>query len=76
MRRSDLRSRIDERQAEKANRNADDAEGYAEGMVAVAAYAVDAAEYAMSTRRSLGRRLTPLRLDLTPRHAQLTAEAI
>ena len=51
MRRADLRSKIDERRAErqvdKANRNADDAEDYAEGMVAVAAYTVDAAEYAI-----------------------------
>ena len=51
MRRADLRSKIDERRAErqvdKAKRNADDAEDYAEDMTAVAAYTVDAAEYAV-----------------------------
>ena len=49
-RRSDLRSKINERKAERkverATRNADEAEAYATDLISMAAYLVDAAEYA------------------------------
>jgi hypothetical protein len=50
-RRAQLRAELDQRRAEqkleKANRNADDAEDYAAGLVTLAAYVIDAAEYAV-----------------------------
>lgn len=50
-RRAQLRAEIDQRRAErkleKAKRNADDAEDYAAGLVSLAAYVIDAAEYAV-----------------------------
>ena len=49
--RAQLRAEIDQRRAErkleKAKRNADDAEDYAAGLVSLAAYVIDAAEYAV-----------------------------
>jgi len=50
-RRAKMRVDIDQRRAErkvdKAQRNADDAEDYAAGLVSLAAYVIDAAEYAV-----------------------------
>jgi hypothetical protein len=49
--RAELRAKIDERHAERkveqAQRNAADAEAYASGLVSMAAYVIDAAEYAV-----------------------------
>jgi len=50
-RRAELRAKVEERHAERkveqAQRNADDAEDYASGLVLMAAYVIDAAEYAV-----------------------------
>jgi len=50
-RRAELRAKVEERHAERkveqAQRNADDAEDYASGLVSMAAYVIDAAEYAV-----------------------------
>jgi hypothetical protein len=50
--RNDLHQKIEERKAErkvdKAMRHADDAESYAVNMIQVAAYCIDAAEYAVA----------------------------
>src|SRR5262249_39313217 len=41
---ADIEKRKAERKLDNANRNADDAEQYAEGMISLAAYVIDAAE--------------------------------